>query len=68
MLCETCGKKIPKERLEALPSTKTCVKCSNLDNVIGITVWQDGVPELIIMDENDAKNLPRQHDADISHL
>lgn len=26
--CERCGKKIPKERLEAIPETRLCVKCS----------------------------------------
>ena len=26
--CELCGKKIPKQRLEALPDTRLCVKCS----------------------------------------
>lgn len=26
--CEKCGKKIPKERLAALPDTRLCVKCS----------------------------------------
>lgn len=28
--CEGCGKEIPKERLEVLPGTTTCVKCSNV--------------------------------------
>jgi hypothetical protein len=27
-LCEICGKRIPKERLEALPETKRCVECA----------------------------------------
>lgn len=26
--CELCGAEIPKERLEILPETTTCVKCS----------------------------------------
>jgi hypothetical protein len=26
--CEFCGKELPKERLEILPDTTTCVECS----------------------------------------
>lgn len=26
-LCATCSKKIPEERLEALPSTTQCIEC-----------------------------------------
>ncbi|HHY98045.1 MAG TPA: hypothetical protein GX509_04840 [Firmicutes bacterium] len=26
--CEICGRAIPKERLEILPSTKRCVECA----------------------------------------
>ena len=26
--CEDCGKKIPKARLEAVPTTTRCVKCA----------------------------------------
>lgn len=29
ILCEFCGKEIPKERLEILPETTCCVECSN---------------------------------------
>ncbi len=28
VLCEFCGKPIPKERLEVLPETTCCVACS----------------------------------------
>jgi RNA polymerase-binding transcription factor DksA len=27
--CKECGKSIPKDRLEALPETHYCVKCSD---------------------------------------
>lgn len=30
MKCGKCGKRIPKQRLAALPDTKLCVKCSEL--------------------------------------
>ena len=26
--CEFCGEQIPRERLEALPNTRRCVKCA----------------------------------------
>jgi hypothetical protein len=29
-VCEICNQQIPKERLEILPDTKTCVKCSQI--------------------------------------
>lgn len=34
--CEYCGRKIPKARLEVLPNTTTCVKCSKERQNIGI--------------------------------
>jgi len=39
--CQVCGKKIPKVRLNVLPETKHCVKCSDSDASVGITVWED---------------------------
>lgn len=28
VVCEICGRPIPKERLEALPQTRRCVECA----------------------------------------
>lgn len=28
--CSVCGRKIPKARLDALPDTKVCIKCSHV--------------------------------------
>jgi RNA polymerase-binding transcription factor DksA len=28
MTCEQCGRKIPKERLKAVPNTTLCVRCA----------------------------------------
>lgn len=28
VVCEDCGRKIPKERIKALPNTTLCVKCA----------------------------------------
>jgi len=36
MKCAKCKRKIPKERLKALPDTKTCVKCSDVQAVYGL--------------------------------
>lgn len=29
VLCKSCGKSIPEERLEAIPETQHCVECSS---------------------------------------
>lgn len=39
MLCVQCKSKIPDERLEILPHTDTCVKCSTEPKKIGIMVF-----------------------------
>ena len=38
MNCEDCGKKIPAERLEALPEATTCVRCSTTERVLDADV------------------------------
>ena len=43
VLCEFCGKEIPKARLEILPDTTSCVKCSqakpySMAEALGVTV------------------------------
>lgn len=35
VLCEKCAQPIPKERIEALPGTKTCIKCSDVQPIHG---------------------------------
>ena len=40
-ICEQCGRKIPKERLKAIPSTVLCVRCaaeSESENGVEIVV------------------------------
>lgn len=39
-ICEICGKEIPKARIEALPTTKRCIECSQKD---GTDVFADRV-------------------------
>ena len=36
-VCEQCGRKIPKERLRAIPDTDLCVRCAARSEVKGGT-------------------------------
>ncbi len=38
MQCDSCGVKIDEERLEALPHTTTCIKCSREGKMVGFSV------------------------------
>jgi hypothetical protein len=38
MDCIVCGNEIPAMRLNALPTTKTCVQCSGTERVAGFAV------------------------------
>jgi hypothetical protein len=70
MNCEECGKPIPKRRLKALPDTKTCVKCSQVQRVVGFTSWDKTTSDLVILNKDEADlcfHLARQR-MDISHL
>lgn len=31
-ICRVCGKEIPKERMEAVPTTTICVACKSIEN------------------------------------
>lgn len=55
MKCAKCKIKIPRERLDVIPDTKTCVKCSDIEPLFGITVWDKTTPELLIVDEATAQ-------------
>lgn len=55
MHCENCGKKIPKQRLKALPNITTCVKCSEEKPKVGVMVWHDHTPNLAILDKEEAE-------------
>jgi hypothetical protein len=55
MKCEKCNRVIPKARLKALPDTRTCVKCSEIKPKVGVTVWDKKTPEMVIIDEEGAK-------------
>lgn len=59
MKCIKCGEIIAKERLDALPTTQTCVKCSDVQKRVGITIWNKTTPTLVIVDENEAEEFQR---------
>jgi len=37
--CYRCKNVIPRERLEILPDTQTCVQCSGVQKYVGAMVW-----------------------------
>ena len=55
MNCIECCKKIPKARLEILPDTNTCVKCSSIEKRVGIMAWDKSTPELLIVESVEAE-------------
>ena len=36
VLCEGCGKRIPKTRLRALPEARYCIKCQQENEELGL--------------------------------
>jgi hypothetical protein len=57
--CVKCGDPIPQERLENLPGTQTCVKCSDVEKRIGFTAWEETTPELVIVNPADFERLQK---------
>jgi hypothetical protein len=57
--CIKCGNEIPVKRLQILSNTKTCVHCSDVNQVSGHTViaGKTDYSELQIIKEEDADNL-----------
>lgn len=55
--CINCGKRIPEERLEVLPNTDTCVKCSEVDKRVGMMVWDQATPELVMLEGSQKERL-----------
>jgi hypothetical protein len=58
--CDTCNCVIPPARLEALPHTTTCVKCSRVTTFVGFMDWSHKTaPELVVVNSADSENLRR---------
>jgi len=63
--CEECGIEIPKERLEALPDTTTCVKHSNVKGKVGFMVYgHKTAPEVMFVEGDDEEGLRQAKRAD----
>ena len=59
-ICDTCSEPIPVARIEALPNTTTCVKCSRVSKMVGFMDWyHKTAPELVMVDSADTENLRR---------
>lgn len=60
MLCITCEQEIPAERLEILPHTKTCVKCSNEKKKVGFMDFgHKTAPVLVVINPENSEDLRR---------
>jgi len=58
MFCTECGKEIPKERMEALPTTTKCVKCSDVKPYFGLVDYPHKTGSYVVIidpNENGAK-------------
>lgn len=59
-VCDSCGCAIPPARLEVLPNTTTCVKCSRAVTFVGFMDWaHKTAPELVVVRGDDRENLRR---------
>jgi hypothetical protein len=58
--CDVCDGAIPQERLEVLPDTTTCVKCSRVKKNIVMPVYSHKTaPEMIVIPSEDRESLRR---------
>jgi len=53
--CEVCKKQIPEERLEALPDTWRCVKCSNETKTQGVVEYGHKTAGVILILPKDSE-------------
>jgi|TARA_R100000353_G_C6472378_1_gene186927 hypothetical protein len=60
MNCGICSAEIPKERIEAIPGTTTCVKCSGVKNVHGFMVFGHKTGGELVMISPDNTEAMRQ--------
>ena len=44
MFCDKCGARIPAERLQALPDTRVCAKCSDTQPKQAVDSWHGRTP------------------------
>jgi uncharacterized paraquat-inducible protein A len=59
-LCQNCETVIPAPRLEAVPHTKTCVRCSREKAYIGFMDWHHKTaPELVLVNPENTESVRR---------
>jgi hypothetical protein len=57
-LCTRCKCVIPQERLDILPTTKTCVQCSTVSGYLGLNVYDHKTaPRLVFVDGSDKEGI-----------
>jgi hypothetical protein len=61
MYCVKCGQSIPQARLNAVPNTKTCVRCSQAQRVAGfpLITGKTEYSSLQLMSQADAQRLAK---------
>ena len=60
MDCIFCNNQIPETRIQAIPDTQTCVKCSDAKKVLGFTVVEHKTGNWVqVVEEETFKELVR---------
>ena len=58
MRCIHCDQEIPQERLEILPHTVTCVKCSTEEKNLAIMVYPHKTGgDVVVVDSSNKENI-----------
>ena len=60
MNCEKCQSVIPAERLDVLPHTKTCVKCSTEPKRMGFMCFDHNTAPVLVTVDGSNKEALRQ--------
>lgn len=61
-ICQSCGKEVPKERIDAIPDTVYCVKCVDQHGPrykAFMSYSHKTAPELIIISSRDVEGIRR---------
>ena len=58
MNCELCGDLIHPDRIELLPNTRTCVRCSTEEPIVGFMIYNHKTAGEVIMTSG-AENIRR---------
>ena len=62
MNCDLCGDLIHPDRIELLPDTRTCVRCSTEEPIVGFMIYNHKTAEVIMTSaprtSDDSKGVP----------